>query len=96
MAPKNEPRTKKLNAWVRFGLRHQFDQDGLDPMNSPALARDLELLRSQFINWATDPAGLEKTYNETVEELREAFVEKNPRLRVRYASVIRPMETEGH
>jgi hypothetical protein len=90
MAPKNQPRQNKLQAWVRFGLRYLFDQDALDPINAPALAKELERLRANFINFANDPEGLEKTFNETVDELREAFVKANPRLRIRYASVISP------
>ncbi len=95
MAPKNQPRQKALQAWVRFGLRHLFDAEMLDPMNAPALARDLQLLRAQFVNYANDPDGLEKTFNETVAELRAAFAEKSPKLRLRYASVLPPPPTEN-
>jgi hypothetical protein len=91
VAPKNQPRQKKLNAWVRFGLRHNFDQELLAPENVPALEQDRQLLRAQFIAFISDPEGFNRQFDEIVAELREQFVKANPRLRVRYASVIAPL-----
>ena len=85
---------KKLQAWVRFALRYLFDEDELDPVNAPMLAANLERLKQNFHNYAEAPDGLEKTFNETVAELREAFASQNPKLRTRYASVIAPQQAE--
>ena len=81
-------------SWVRFGLRFDFDEDLLDPMESPRLLQELDQLKQNFINWANDPEGLERDFKEMAAMLREEFCEKNPKLRIRYAKAIASREAE--
>lgn len=87
---------KRLNAWVRFGLRRNFDQELIAPENAVELAKVRELLRAQFNSFIQDPEGFDKQFDEIVAELREAFVKANPKLRLRYASVIQPAAEVEH
>jgi hypothetical protein len=101
VAEKNQPSKKLLIKRVSFVIKHDFDEESLDPRNSPALVQQLQVLRAIFHGFADDPEGLEKMFLEKmfyeyVATLREEFVRVAPRLRIAYATVTKSPDEKEH